>query len=264
MDSSLGRAAAVVYAAGAGKQPGAISRGSRTSGPRRSRRCDCNRTTGGTGHGSSAHGSSAACSTADGHSHDRNRTWLRNRSSGRRRKTAQHRTPGRRSSGPHSSGPHSSGRRSCTNCGSSGRDGTARGSSAHGRSVAGRSRCRSRRCSRSRSRRRPSDRTAQTRWPGTKDTTDSQSGRRTQGFSWKCSSRARHRGTETQQHVSPEPPAPRCSWQFAAAVTGTYSDGSAQLRAESRRAIVAANCPALLLGKVRGNFATLPGRLRGG
>jgi hypothetical protein len=62
-------------------------------------------------------------------------------------------------------------------------------------------------------------------------------------------------------HVSPEPPAPRCSWQCAAAVTGTYSDSSAQLRAESRRAIVAIIRPASLPGRVHRNFAKLPGRL---
>ena len=73
--------------------------------------------------------------------------------------------------------------------------------------------------------------------------------------------------TETQgdgsgNTLSPEPPAPRCSWHLRQAVTVTVCDSFSTLRAESRRAIV---CPISLsspIGTLGAIFPKLPGRLR--
>jgi hypothetical protein len=62
--------------------------------------------------------------------------------------------------------------------------------------------------------------------------------------------------------VSPEPPAPRCSWHLRWAVTGTVCDYPAPHSAESRRIIVTAIFPASLSGRVVHVFSIFTGRLR--
>src|SRR5262249_1449048 len=61
-------------------------------------------------------------------------------------------------------------------------------------------------------------------------------------------------------NLSPEPPAPRCSWHLRQAETVTADDDQHR-SAGSRRAIVNAGCPALLVGRVAKKFTKLPGRL---